>query len=55
MGVFTTQLFKKHDFLLHYAGELVNAEEASQREKQYDRDKMGSFMYYFMHNGKEQW
>lgn len=55
MGVFTTQPFKKGDFLLHYAGDLLNGDEAEKKEKMYNKAKKGSYMYYFIHEGKHQW
>ena len=54
-GVFTTRKFSRGDFLLHYSGDLITADEARRREKRYDKEKSGSFMYYFLHDGIKYW
>ena len=54
MGVFASRKFLKNDFLLHYAGELVEKEEGEEREMLYG-DAPRSYIYFFSHNGKELW
>ncbi|KAJ8017380.1 Histone-lysine N-methyltransferase set-1 [Holothuria leucospilota] len=44
--------FSKEDFLLEYSGDLLTNEEGKQREKQYSEED-GSFLFFFLHNGKE--
>lgn len=56
-GIFATEHFKRSDFVVEYAGELINATEANYREYFYaSRDPTGSsYMFYFRHNGKTWW
>ena len=52
-GVVTLRSFKKGEFVLEYAGELIDKVSAKDRETQYSLDtSIGSYMYYFNH--KEQ-
>ncbi|XP_071796312.1 uncharacterized protein [Asterias amurensis] len=51
-GVFTLKKWEKNDFLLEYAGEKIEAEEAERKEKLYERKHYGSFMFYFKHAAK---
>jgi SET domain-containing protein len=55
VGVFALKCFGKGDFLMIYKGQLISCDEATQREKNYRRQKLGCFMYYFKHKGKEMW
>ncbi|XP_071823694.1 uncharacterized protein [Apostichopus japonicus] len=50
-GVFCEKRFKKGDFLLEYRGELISQEEGEHREANYP-EEVGSFLYFFCHNGK---
>ncbi|XP_053378691.1 N-lysine methyltransferase KMT5A-like [Mercenaria mercenaria] len=53
-GVMAVKEFKKGDFIVEYAGELINISEAKQREEKYanDQDK-GCYMYYFNCNNRK--
>ena len=46
-GVVTTREFSKGDFILEYKGDLLDANEAVRRERQYKSQHLGCFMYYF--------
>ena len=51
-GVQAAKDFSQGDFVVEYAGELLEIEEAEEREKNYGKD-IGSYMYFFEHNGKK--
>ncbi|KAL3870153.1 hypothetical protein ACJMK2_038236, partial [Sinanodonta woodiana] len=58
-GVFTTKQFSRGDFLLEYAGERINSEEAEKREQSYRRKQRKEtynrcYMYTFKFNQKLQ-
>ena len=58
MGVFVEESvgFKKGQFIVTYQGELIkDMNVALDREKQYTKRCMGSYMYYFTHAGKKMW
>lgn len=49
-GVVTTRVRVKGEFVVEYAGDIINMEDASSREEEYSRDKTkGCYMYYFKH------
>ena len=50
-GIFSTRSFHKGDFVVEYAGDLINSAEAKVREEMYskDPDTFGSYMYTFWH------
>ena len=50
-SVFTTRLFQKDDFLLRYAGELIDKKEADQRDYIFET----GFRYVFDWKGKKLW
>lgn len=54
-GVFTARRFERGNFLLHYAGDLLSLSEAKTREKKYNRERKGSYMYYFYHDAIQYW
>lgn len=54
-GVVTTREFSKGDFILEYKGDLLDANEAVRRERQYKSQHLGCFMYYFTHSGQALW
>jgi histone-lysine N-methyltransferase SETD8 len=55
-GVIATKTFEKDEFVVEYAGELVNITTAKQREDLYDKDQeVGCYMYYFNHKNKSYW
>ncbi|KAF6029874.1 SETD8 [Bugula neritina] len=50
---FATKPFKKGDFVVEYAGDLVELKEAKFREETYQKDiSCGCYMYFFSHRGK---
>lgn len=54
-GIVTTKPFAKGEFLLEYTGNLLTKEAAVEMEKKHNRCREGSFMYYFVYQGKELW
>jgi len=55
-GVQATKPFKKGDFVVEYAGDLVELKEAKFREETYQKDiSCGCYMYFFSHRGKSYW
>ena len=53
-GIFATQDFSKGDFIVEYAGDLINLKEAKEREGEYSMDlSKGCYMYYFKANNKQ--
>ncbi|XP_023322755.1 WD repeat-containing protein 43 isoform X2 [Eurytemora carolleeae] len=53
-GVVTLRSYKKGEFVLEYAGELINKESAKHRETQYSLDTFkGCYMYYFKYKDKQ--
>ena len=55
-GVVTTRSFERNEFVVEYAGDLVNIEDANQREALYEKDlEAGCCMYYFTYRNKEYW
>jgi [histone H4]-lysine20 N-methyltransferase SETD8 len=50
----TTRAFQEGEFVLTYAGEIVTATEANEREKKYIKNtQIGSYMYFFKCENKE--
>ena len=48
--------FAKGEFVVEYAGELIDIRTAKDREDKYSMDtSKGSFMYYFKYKGKQYW
>jgi histone-lysine N-methyltransferase SETD8 len=55
-GIVTTRQFSKGEFVVEYAGELINICEAKEREKRYARDQnTGCYMYYFKYQNNQYW
>ena len=55
-GVIATKYFLKGDFVVEYAGDLMDASVAKEKEEQYAKDsKIGCYMYYFRHRDKHYW
>ena len=55
-GVVATFPFTKGDFIVEYAGDLVNYTTAKKREVTYSADqRLGCYMYYFVHKDKHYW
>ena len=49
-GIFTKRFFKENEYLLTYNGELITSTEGEKREKMYDRDERGNFMFFFQYS-----
>uniref|UniRef100_A0A1B6CKF3 [histone H4]-lysine(20) N-methyltransferase n=1 Tax=Clastoptera arizonana TaxID=38151 RepID=A0A1B6CKF3_9HEMI len=50
-GIVATRNFNRGEFVVEYAGELINIEEAREREQFYAQDQnTGCYMYYFKHH-----
>lgn len=48
--------FGKGEFLVEYAGDLIDVDMAKEREAKYSLDlSTGCYMYYFKHKGKQYW
>ena len=55
-GVVATRDFKSGEFVVEYSGEILEVNEAKERESKYCMDiSKGSYMYFFKHKGKEYW
>ena len=53
-GIIALKHFCRGDFVVEYAGDLVDKGTAVQRENSLDPSQ-GFFMYYFEHKGKQYW
>ena len=52
----TTRHFSKGEFVVEYAGELIDMCEAKEREKSYAQDQnTGCYMYYFKYQNTQYW
>lgn len=52
----TTRNFCRGEFVVEYAGELIDLAEARIREGFYAQDQnKGCYMYYFKHKGQQYW
>ena len=51
-GIVATKPFKKDEFVVEYAGELIAAKAGKLREKMYETD-VGCYMYYFEFKDKK--
>lgn len=55
-GIVTTRHFCKGEFVVEYAGELIDMCEAKEREKSYAQDQnTGCYMYYFKYRNSQYW
>ena len=55
-GVVADQRFLRGDFVVEYAGDLIDLGTARHREKVYAKDSdVGCYMYYFCCNNKNYW
>ena len=54
-GVFATNTLSKGSFLLEYVGELISASEAETREADYQKQLLGSYLFFFSYEGKSLW
>ncbi len=55
-GVVARRAFARGEFVVEYAGDLIDVSEAKQRESDYSMDvSTGCYMYYFKYKGKQYW
>ena len=55
-GVVATKFFKRGDFVVEYAGDLIDIKQAKEREENYSKQKdVGCYMYYFNFKNKQYW
>jgi histone-lysine N-methyltransferase SETD8 len=55
-GVVACRDFVRGEFVVEYAGDLIDVGIAKERESKYSLDlSTGCYMYYFKHNGKQYW
>lgn len=55
-GVVATKEFSKGDFVVEYAGELIDVAFARQREKDYGANPaIGCYMYFFSIGTRQYW
>ena len=55
-GIVATRLFRRGEFVVEYAGDLIDLVEARNREKLYSTDQnTGCYMYYFHHKNQSYW
>ena len=52
-GVKSTRYFKKGEYIVEYAGELISGNEAKLREKTYNSSQC--YMFFFEDKGKKLW
>jgi len=53
-GITAQRHFHKGEFVVEYAGDLIDMEDAKDREAKYSMDvSKGCYMYYFKHKGKQ--
>jgi len=53
-GIKAVRDFEKGEFVVEYAGDLIDIENAKDRESKYSMDtSKGCYMYYFKHKGKQ--
>ena len=53
-GVKSTRCFKKGEYIVEYAGELITGSEAKLREKAYHSSQL-CYMFFFEDKGKKLW
>ena len=54
-GVVATKKFQQGDFVVEYAGDLVDLNTAKKLEEKYSKSDVGCYMYYFSFQGKTYW
>ena len=55
-GLKAVRDFKKGEFIVEYAGDLIDGGTAVEREANYAMDiSKGSYMYFFKHKEKKYW
>lgn len=53
-GVFADRIFQRGDFVCCYKGELISKAEGERRRTEF-KEELGSFIFFFKHNGKDLW
>lgn len=53
-GLFASKEYSPGEFIVEYAGELINRKEGLKREKCYPLEK-GSYIYFFLFDSKKYW
>ncbi len=53
-GVVADSTFQKGDFLCCYKGELISKAKGERRKSDY-KEELGSYLFFFRHNGKDLW
>jgi SET domain-containing protein len=53
-GLFADKEYSPGEFIVEYAGDLINRKEGLKREKYYPQEK-GSYIYFFLFNSKKYW
>ena len=55
-GVVATKDFSRGDFVVEYAGDLIDIGKAREREEKYAKNpEVGCYMYYFKCGSKQHW
>ena len=55
-GVVSTKAFRRGEFVIEYAGDLMDLTAAAKREKKYSLDpSTGCYMYYFNFKNQKYW
>ena len=55
-GVVSTKRFKRGDFVVVYAGDMIAITEAKARESDYSlKEDLGCYMYYFNFQDRKYW
>ena len=52
-GIVASRDFVKGEFVVEYAGELIDVRTAKERNSKYSCN--GCYLYYFQHKGKDHW
>ena len=50
-----TKKFSRGDFVVEYAGALIDMQQASELEVVYEESGEGCYMYYFLFKNKKYW
>lgn len=53
-GIIAECPFKRGDFLCCYRGEMISKAEGERRKNEYKED-LGSYLFFFKHNGNDLW
>ena len=53
--MFAVEEIPAGSFLLVYHGDMIDTKRAEERERKYDKENYGSFMYFFNYKGSQMW